>query len=142
MLHSPLHSNKQLWKVYVATNPVACYQLVQSVWEDRFSGSMLSVGTISLEDRFSSSMSSVGTISLEDRFSGSKKGGIGGGGRVSAQDAMHMKAALAGCRTALVGTGWTISAQMGTDKGGTKPLTSPPHTHTIKTRPPHNQSWS
>ena len=68
-------------------------------------GCMLSVGTISLEDRFSGSMLSVGAISLEDRFSGSKKSGIGGGGWVSAQDAMHMKAALAGCRTALVGTG-------------------------------------
>ena len=73
--------------------------------EDRFSGSMLSVGAISLEDRFSGSMLSVGAISLEDRFSGSKKSGIGGGGWVSAQDAMHMKAALAACRTALVGTG-------------------------------------
>ena len=69
------------------------------------SGCMLSVGTISLEDRFSGSMLSVGAISLKDRFSGSKKSGIGGGGWVSAQDAMHMKAALAGCRTALVGTG-------------------------------------
>ena len=69
------------------------------------SGCMLSVGTISLEDRFSGSMLSVGAISLEDRFSGSKKSGIGGGGWVSAQDAMHIKAALAGCRTALVGTG-------------------------------------
>ena len=35
--------------------------------------------------------------------------GIGGGGRVSAWGAMHMAAALAGCRKALVGTGWAIS---------------------------------
>ena len=65
LLHSPLHSNKQLWKVYV---PI----------------------------RY---MFSVGAISLEDRFCSSKKGGIGGAGRVLARGAMHMKAALAGCRT-------------------------------------------
>ena len=35
---------------------------------------------------------------FEDRFCASKKGGIGGGGRVSAQGAVHMAAALAGCR--------------------------------------------
>ena len=39
----------------------------------------------------------------------SKKGGIGGGGRVSARSAVHMAAALAGCRKALVGTGLAIS---------------------------------
>ena len=33
----------------------------------------------------------------EDRFCASKKGGIGGGGWVSAQGAVHMAAALAGC---------------------------------------------
>ena len=38
-----------------------------------------------------------------------KKGGIGGGGRVSAGGAVHMAAALAGCRKALVGTGLAIS---------------------------------
>ena len=38
-----------------------------------------------------------------------KKGGIGGGGWVSAQDAVHMAAALAGCRKALVGTGLGVS---------------------------------
>ena len=43
-------------------------------------------------------MLSVGTIRFEDRFHASKKGGIGGGGRVSAQGAIHMTAALAGCR--------------------------------------------
>ena len=34
---------------------------------------------------------------------------IGGGGQVSAWGAMHMAAALAGHRKALVSTGWTIS---------------------------------
>ena len=48
-------------------------------------------------------------ICFEDRFCASKKGGIGGGGRVSARDAVHMAAALAGCRKALVGTGLAIS---------------------------------
>ena len=49
-------------------------------------------------------MLSVGTIRFEDRFSTSKKGGIGGGGQVSARGAMQMAAALAGYRKALVGT--------------------------------------
>ena len=40
---------------------------------------------------------------------GFAKSGIRGGGRVLAQGAMHMVVALAGYRTALVGTGWTIS---------------------------------
>ena len=44
-------------------------------------------------------MFTVGAISLEDRFCSSEKGGIGGAGRVLARGAMHMKAALAGCRT-------------------------------------------
>ena len=35
--------------------------------------------------------------------------GIGGGGRVSAQGVVHMAAVLAGCRKALVGTGWNIT---------------------------------
>ena len=35
---------------------------------------------------------------FEDRFCASKKDGIGGGGRVSARGAVHMAAALAGCR--------------------------------------------
>ena len=39
----------------------------------------------------------------------SKKGGIGGGGRVSARGAVHMAAALAGRRKALVSTGLAIS---------------------------------
>ena len=38
-----------------------------------------------------------------------KKGGIGRGGWVSARGAVHMAAALTGCRKALVGTGWAIS---------------------------------
>ena len=32
---------------------------------------------------------------------------VGGGGRVSAQAAVDMAAAFAGCRKALVSTGWT-----------------------------------
>ena len=54
-------------------------------------------------------MLSVGAIRFEDRFCASKKGGIGGGGRVSARGAVHMAAALAGCRKALVGIGLSIS---------------------------------
>ena len=54
-------------------------------------------------------MLSVGAIHFEDRFCASKKGGIGGGGWVSARGAVHMAAALAGCRKALVGTGLGIS---------------------------------
>ena len=41
-------------------------------------------------------MLSVGAIGFEDRFCASKKGGIGGGGRVSARGAVHMAAALYG----------------------------------------------
>ena len=54
-------------------------------------------------------MLSVGAIRFEDRFCASKKGRIGGGGRVSARGAVHMAAVLAGCRKALVGTGLSIS---------------------------------
>ena len=54
-------------------------------------------------------MLSVGAICFEDRFCASKKGRIGGGGRVSAWGAVHMTAALAGYRKALVGTGLSIS---------------------------------
>ena len=54
-------------------------------------------------------MLSVGAIRFEDRFYASKKGGIGEGGRVSARGAVHMAAALAGCRKVLVGTGLAIS---------------------------------
>ena len=61
-------------------------------------------------------MLSVGAIRFEDRFCASKKGGIGGGGRVSALGAVHMAAALAGCRKALVSTGWTISHLVNTNR--------------------------
>ena len=54
-------------------------------------------------------MISVGAIRFEDRFCASKKGEIGKGGRVSAWGA------LAGCRKALVGTGWTISRLVSTN---------------------------
>ena len=60
-------------------------------------------------------MLSVGTIRFEDRFCASKKGGIGGGRRVSARGAVHMTAALAGCRKALVGTGLSISLLLDTN---------------------------
>ena len=39
----------------------------------------------------------------------------GGSGWVSARGAMHMAAALVGCRTALVGTDWTISRFVSTN---------------------------
>ena len=39
-----------------------------------------------------------------------------GDGRVSARGAVHMVAALAGCRKALVGTGWTISHLVSTNR--------------------------
>ena len=42
-------------------------------------------------------MLSVGAIRFEDIFSASKKGRIGGGGRVSARGTVHMAATLAGC---------------------------------------------
>ena len=54
-------------------------------------------------------MLSVGAIHFEDRFCASKKSGIGGGRWISAQGAVHMAAALAGYRKALVGTGLSIS---------------------------------
>ena len=39
-----------------------------------------------------------------------------GDGRVSARGAVHMAAALAGHRKALVGTGWTISHLVSTNR--------------------------
>ena len=60
-------------------------------------------------------MLSVGAIRFED--------GIGGGGQVSAQDAVHMAAALARCRKALVGTGWTFSLLSGEAFTGWRALT-------------------
>ena len=53
---------------------------------------------------------------FEERFCASKKGGIEEGGQVSAQGAVHMAAALAGNRTALVGTGLTISHLVSTNR--------------------------
>ena len=61
-------------------------------------------------------MLSVGAIRFEDRFCASKKGGIGGGGQVSARSAVHMAAALAGYRKALVGTGLGISPLFDTNR--------------------------
>ena len=61
-------------------------------------------------------MLSVDTICFEVRFCASKKGGIGGGGWVSVRGAVHMAAALAGCRKALVSTGWTISHLVSTNR--------------------------
>ena len=61
-------------------------------------------------------MLSVGAICFEDRFCASKKGGIGGGGRVSARGVVHMAAALAGRRKALVGTGLAISLLFDTNR--------------------------
>ena len=49
-------------------------------------------------------MLSADAIRFEDRFCTSKKGGIGGGGQVSAQGVVHMAATLA-----LVDTGLGIS---------------------------------
>ena len=63
-------------------------------------------------------MLSVGTICFEDRFCASKKGGIGGGGWAYSRHAVHMAAAMAGCRTALVGTDWTISHLISTNGCG------------------------
>ena len=64
-------------------------------------------------------MLSVDAIRFEDTFCASKKGGMGGGGRISAWGLVHMAAALAGCRKVLVGTGLGISlllTQTGVDK--------------------------
>ena len=61
-------------------------------------------------------MLSVGAIRFKDRFCASKKGGIEGGGQVSARGAVHMATALAGCRKALVGTGLGISLLFDTNR--------------------------
>ena len=61
-------------------------------------------------------MLSVGPICFEDWFCNSKKGGIGGGGQVSAWGAVHMAAALAGCRKALLGTGLAFSLLLDTNR--------------------------
>ena len=68
-------------------------------------------------------MLSVGAIHFEDRFCAIKRGEIGKGAWAQVYiHAMHMPmaAALAGCRMALVGTGWTLLAQ--TDDVDTTPL--------------------
>ena len=64
---------------------------------------------------------SVGAIHFEDGYCASKKGGIGGRGRVSAQHPTHiplshLAAALASCRKALVGIGRTISHLVSTNR--------------------------
>ena len=60
-------------------------------------------------------MLSVGAIHFEDRLCASKKGGIGRGGLVSPSGWHHMAAVLAGCRKALVSTGWAISLPFSTN---------------------------
>ena len=57
---------------------------------------------------------SVGAIRFEDRFCASKKGGIGGGGHVSAWSAVHMVA-----WSALAGPFFTLLPKTGS---GTTPL--------------------
>ena len=62
---------------------------------------------------------SVGAIRFKNRFCASKKGGIGGGGRVSARDAVHIAAALAGCRKPWSSLAWAFLSfltQTGIDK--------------------------
>ena len=62
---------------------------------------------------------SVGTIRFEDRFCASNKSGMGGGGGVSAQGAMYMAAALAGCRKPWLALVWAFLSfliQTGVDK--------------------------
>jgi len=58
---------------------------------------------------------------LKIGFALAKKSRIGGGRWVLARGAVHMAAALAGCRKALVGTGWAISHH----KQAQEPLLSP-----------------
>ena len=67
-------------------------------------------------------MLSVGTVRFENRFYASKKGGKGGGGRVSAWGTVHMAAALAGYKKALIGTGWAISLLFNTNGHRKVPL--------------------
>ena len=73
-------------------------------------------------------MLSVGAIRFEDRFCTIKKGGIGGGGWTYSIHAMHMVAAIAGYRTVLVGTGWTISHLVSTNghRNHSSPLAGAP----------------
>ena len=53
---------------------------------------------------------------FEDRFCARKKGRIGGGGWVSVRGAVHIAAAFAGCRKALVGNGCTFSHLVSTNR--------------------------
>ena len=73
-------------------------------------------------------MLSVGAIRFEDGFCASKKGGIGGGGWAYSRHAVHMAVALAGCRMALVGTGWTLSHLVSTNwhRNNSSPLVGLP----------------
>ena len=48
-------------------------------------------------------------------FALAKNGGMGGGGWTYSRHAVYIVAALAVCRTALVGTGWTISHLLSTN---------------------------
>ena len=69
-------------------------------------------------------MLSVGTIRLEERFCTSKIGGIGGGGRVSVQGAVHMALftwqlpwlAVENSWSALAGPFLSFLTQMGLNK--------------------------
>ena len=54
-------------------------------------------------------MLSVGAIRFEYSFCTITKGGIEGSGWAFLRHAVHMATALAGCRTSLVSTEWTIS---------------------------------
>ena len=63
-----------------------------------------------------------------DRFCSSKKNGIGGVVWANPTYAVHMVAALAGYRTALVGTCWTISHLVATNgcRNHSSPLVGAP----------------
>ena len=60
---------------------------------------------------------------LKIGFALAKKGGTGGGGWAYSKHVVHKAAALAACRTTMVGTGWTISHLVDTN-GHRKPLLS------------------
>ena len=73
-------------------------------------------------------MLSVGTICFEDRFCASKMGGMGEGGQPYSRHAVHMEAVLAGCRKALISTGWIISQLVSTNghRNHSSPLVGAP----------------
>ena len=54
-------------------------------------------------------------ICFEDRFCASKMGGIVEGGLAYSRNAVHMEAVMAGCRKAMIGTGWIISQLVSTN---------------------------